>query len=106
MREFELIREAHEKGQSEHATVNAVARLMRRILISYRGREAHAASTGEALLAELEQLAPKHGFSEGQLQLLARERYRAQVDCDVDGLLQACESWIRNLPRGRENVPV
>ncbi|NCF34981.1 MAG: DUF4381 family protein [Gammaproteobacteria bacterium] len=104
LREFELIREAHADGQSAQATVSQVACLLRRVLISYRGRERHAASTGEDWLAELEQLAPRHGFSDDQLRLLTRDRYRAQLDGDVDGLLQACEKWIRNLPRERNHV--
>lgn len=104
LREFELIREAHADGQSPQATVSQVARLLRRVLISYRGRERHAASTGEDWLAELEQLVPRHGFSDDQLRLLTRDRYRAQLDGDVDGLLWACEKWIRNLPRGCNHV--
>lgn len=104
LREFELIRKAHADGQSAQATVSQVARLLRRVLISYRGRERHAASTGEDWLTELEQLAPRHGFSDDQLRLLTRDRYRAQLDGDVDGLLRACEKWIRNLPRERNHV--
>jgi len=106
LREFELIRQAHAGGQSAGATINQIARLLRRILISYRGREAHAASTGEDWLAELEQLAPRQAFSAAQRQLLTRDRYQAKVDCDVDGLLKACENWIRNLPRDRDHVSV
>ena len=104
MAELEQIRRAYRDGQDERATVNAVARLLRRTLISYRGRRLHAATTGANWLAELEQLAPKHGFSPAQLQLLANDRYRARVECDVDSLLQACENWIRKLPRGQGHV--
>lgn len=104
MRELEAIRRAHAAGQSDHATLNAIARLLRRALISYGGRAQIAASTGTAWRQRLEQLAPHHGFSESQLQLLAYERYRAHPQCDIDGLLRACESWIRQLPRGRSGV--
>ncbi len=104
MHELERIRQAYRGGQDERATVNAVARLLRRTLISYRGRRLHAAATGANWLAELEQLAPKHGFSAAQLQFLARDRYQASVECDVDSLLQACENWIRKLPRGQGHV--
>jgi hypothetical protein len=104
IREFELIRQAHTDGQSARATINQVAGLLRRILISYRGREKHAASTGEDWLAELEQLSPRHAFSAEQRQLLARGRYQANCDGDVEGLLLACESWIRNLPRDSDHV--
>jgi len=104
MSELEQIRQAYHGGQDERTTVNAVARLLRRTLISYRGRRVHAASTGNSWLIELEQLAPNHGFSTAQLQLLAHDRYQSAVECDVDSLLQACESWIRKLPRGQAHV--
>jgi len=104
MGELERIRQAHRGGRSERATVGAVARLLRRTLISYRGRAQHAAATGENWLAELEQLAPQHGFSAAQMQLLAHDRYQASFECDVDSLLQACEDWIRHLPRGQSHV--
>ena len=104
MREFEAIRRAHTAGQSEQVTLNAVARLLRRALISYDGRSQLAACTGAEWRRRREQLAPRHGFSEAQLQLLAYDRYRAQPECDIDDLLRACESWIRQLPRGRPRV--
>lgn len=104
MDELDIIRQAHARGQEPRATVNAVAGLLRRTLISYRGRVQHAATIGEDWLSELDQLAPKHGFSDVHKQLLAQGRYQAKVDCDIDDLLRACESWIRNLPRGQGHV--
>lgn len=106
MGELEHIRRAYRGGLDERATVSAVARLLRRTLISYRGRARHAAATGESWLTELEQLAPRHGFSAAHLQLLAHDRYQATFECDVDSLLQACENWTRHLPRGQGNVSV
>lgn len=104
MRELADIRRAHESGQDQRATVNAVAALLRRTLISYRGRALHAASTGENWIDELQQLAPRHGFSDAHKQLLTQGRYQPAFECDVDGLLRACDDWIRNLPRGQGNV--
>ena len=101
---LEAIRRAHEAGQSDHATLGAIGRLLRRVLISYGGRAERAATTGMALRRQLEQLVSQQEFSEAQLQLLARERYRADPECDIDGLLRACESWIRRLPRGAQHV--
>ena len=106
LRELEIIRRARADGQSENATINAVARLLRRTLISYYGRETQAATTGAAWTEQLQRLAPRRGFSERQLRLLSYDRYQANPDCDVDGLLQACESWIRNLPRKVPRVSV
>ncbi len=104
MDELDNIRQAHAGGQQQRDTVNAIAGLLRRTLISYRGRVQHAASTGEDWLAELDRLAPRNVFSDEHKQLLTQGRYRAGVDCDVDGLLRACDGWIRNLPRGQGRV--
>lgn len=102
--ELDNIRQAHANGQEQHATVNAVAGLLRRTLISYRGRAQHAATTGDDWLAELDQLTPRHGFSAAHRQLLTRGRYQATLECDIDDLLQACDNWIRQLPRGQGHV--
>ena len=102
--EFERIRGEFANGAPERRAVNDIARLLRRTVISYRGRAAHAATTGAGWIAELEQLAPLESFSAQQLQLLARDRYRADCDCDVDSLLRASECWIRSLPRSEAHV--
>jgi hypothetical protein len=102
IRELGQIRREYDAGRADSgAVVNAVASLLRRVLIGYRGRAAAAASTGEAWRGQLEQLVSRPAFSDEQLQLLARGRYRAGAECDVESLLQACEDWIRSLPRGR-----
>ena len=104
LNELEAIRRAHDAGQSDHATLGAIGRLLRRVLISYGGRPGQAATTGATWVRQLEQLVSQHDFSEAQLHLLARERYRANPECDIDGLLRACERWIRKLPRGARYV--
>lgn len=102
--ELETIRRAHDAGHNDRATLDAIGRLLRRVLISYGDRAQQAATTGTDWMRQLEQLVSPLGFSEAQLHLLAYERYRANPDGDIDGLLQACESWIRKLPRGAQNV--
>lgn len=105
IRELGDIRGDYQAGRADRkAAVGAVARLLRRVLIGYRGRAAAAASTGDAWLGQLEQLVPRQVFSAEQLQLLAHGRYRADADCDVESLLDACEGWIRSLPRGRRHA--
>ena len=101
--ELQAIRRARDAGQGDRATLAELGRLLRRVLISYGGRAQQAASTGSDWIRQLQQLAA-HDFSEAQLDLLARERYRANPEGDIDGLLQACETWIRRLPRGGQRV--
>jgi hypothetical protein len=99
MQELERVRRDYRDGVVDRqATVGSVARLLRRVLIAYRGRDAAAASTGDAWLAQLVELAPQQAFDERQLQWLARQRYRPNADCDVEALLAACEDWMRSLP--------
>ncbi len=98
------IRLAHKQGQSDRAVLNEVASLLRRVTISYYGRHASAAATGDDWIERLQQLLPKAGFSRQQLELLVRERYRAQCEFDVEQLLRDCERWLCALPRRATHV--
>ena len=104
MRELQRIRLAHKEGQSEKATLNEIAALLRRITISYYGRSAQASSTGDAWQRQLQQLVSGAGFNDEQLELLTRGRYRAEVGTDIESLVQACERWLRALPRSGTRV--
>jgi hypothetical protein len=104
LRELARIRENYKKGQSERAVLNEVARLLRRIVISYYGRDAAAAATGADWLKQLRRLSPQDGLAAQHLELLARKRYQPHCEFDVDQLLQACECWLRALPRSNRNV--
>jgi len=104
-RELAELRRHYGEGRVDRRTaLDSAVRLLRRTLIGYRGRAAAAASTGDGWLRQLEELAPRHGFSAEQLQWLARGRYRPDAECDVDALLVACDGWIRSLPRMPRHV--
>ncbi|MCP4768098.1 MAG: DUF4381 domain-containing protein [Gammaproteobacteria bacterium] len=104
LEELARIRQAYKQGQSEKAVLNEIARLLRRVTISYYGRNDAAAATGAGWLLQLQRLSPQTGFSTQQFELLAQERYRPQCDFDIEQLLQGCESWLRALPRSRNHV--
>ena len=104
LRELEAIRQRHDSGSSDKAVLADIAVLLRRTLISYHGRDACAASAGEAWVDQLQQIAPQQGFSSEQLQLLSRDRYKADYPCDIESLLRACERWLRALPRSEPRV--
>ena len=95
--ELAKIRAAIEAGGDAHAALAEIAGLLRRILISYRGRDGFADSTGAAWAAQIRELSPA-GFSDADLELLARARYRRDVDADLVALLDAGERWVRDLP--------
>ena len=96
---FNSICAAHREGQAPQQTLRDFAALLRRILISYRGREAAGACTGAEWIAAIRELAPGVGFDEQQLELLVRDRYRTDCDYDIERLLACAETWIRALPR-------
>jgi hypothetical protein len=104
LRQLEQIRRDHRQGQNDRVVLGEITRLLRRVTISYYGRAATAATTGEQWLRQLQQLAPGKGFSAEQLELLTRDRYRAQAEFDIDALLLACERWLRGLPRSGNRV--
>lgn len=104
LRELERIRQRHDSGSSDKAVLADIAVLLRRTLISYHGRDSFAASAGDAWIEQLQQVAPQQGFNDEQLQLLSRDRYKADCSCDIESLLQACERWLRALPRSEPRV--
>ncbi|MDH3633334.1 MAG: DUF4381 domain-containing protein [Gammaproteobacteria bacterium] len=99
LQELKTIRQRFAAGQRNNDVVRDTAALLRRTLIAYRGREGFAASTGDAWVNQLQALADDESFSQAQLELLGHRRYQRDSDSDIDNLLQACERWIRALPR-------
>jgi hypothetical protein len=104
LRELERIRRRHSSGLNDKAVLGDIAALLRRTMISYHGRQNHAATSGETWIEQLQQVAPRHGFSDAQLQLLARDRYKPDYACDIENLLLSSEHWIRALPRREPRV--
>jgi hypothetical protein len=104
LHELKRIRQRYDSGSSDKAVLADIAVLLRRTLISYHGRDSFAASAGDAWIEQLQQVAPRQGFSSEQLQLLGRDRYKPDYACDIESLLQACECWLRALPRSEPRV--
>ena len=104
LQELERIRRSRSRGQDDKAVLNEVALLLRRTLISYRGRASFAASTGDNWIVQLQQVTADSGFTAEQLKLLSHDRYKPDFSCDIEGLLQASEQWLRALPRSESRV--
>ena len=105
LQELQMIRQRFAAGQRNNDVVRDTAALLRRTLIAYRGRDGFAASTGDAWISQLQALVAGESFSQAQLELLGHRRYQRDSDSDIDNLLQACERWIRALPRKEAHVP-
>lgn len=105
LQELQTIRQRFAAGQSNNDVIRDTAALLRRTLIAYRGREGFAASTGDTWVNQLQALVAEESFNQPQLELLGHRRYQRDSDSDIDNLLQACERWIRALPRKEAHVP-
>ncbi len=77
--------------------------LLRRVVMSYQGRQHSAGLTGNAWLQQLTDLVETPCFSEDQQMLLAQGQYARNVNIDCEELIKSCERWIRALP-GRPYV--
>ena len=99
--ELRRLRAEFQAGLDSRQAIDRVAGLLRRTLISYRGREGFAGSSGERWLAQLRELGP---VDEQLLGWLAEGRYRTDRSCDVMQLLDACEAWLGSLPRESRRV--
>ena len=104
LQELARIRQTYKQGQSEKKVLNEVVSLLRRVTISYYGRNAAAAATGADWQLQLQRLSQQTGFSEQQLELLVNGRYRPHCEFDIEQLLQSCEGWLHALPRSRNHV--
>ena len=104
LRELAKLRNAFAEGASQTQMVADICALLRRIAISRYGRVHAAGLTGNAWLACLCELAHNDEFDSTQLDWLTWNRYRQESNCDIDGLLRACEKWIRNLPKEGKHV--
>jgi hypothetical protein len=100
--ELQSIREKLASDASAKTVLADITALLRRTLLAYQGRAGFAASTGDDWLQQLQTLG--QGFSEIQLELLVHGRYQREFECDIEELLQACERWIRALPRSESHV--
>ena len=99
LKELALIRRDYENQRDEQAVLKRVAGLLRRVAISYYGRDAAAALTGAEWQRQLQRLSPQGKLEARHLELITHGRYRPQSDFEVEDLLQGCENWLRALPR-------
>jgi len=80
--------------------------LLRRIVMSYRGRNQTAGLTGSEWVKQLDDLVDTACFSDEQIMLLTHGQYAAVVDIDCNALIRSCDTWIKALPGRPQHVSV
>ncbi|MFT5657897.1 MAG: hypothetical protein ACI9KN_001176 [Gammaproteobacteria bacterium] len=103
-KELNQIKQDYRQQSDDRRTLEAIASLLRRTVMSQHGRTGYAGLVGDAWIEELNQMSSTACFSADQGQLLMHGRYQPLVEADVDNLLQSCEHWIKSLLRSDARV--
>lgn len=96
--ELQRIKQQYVDNTDALHSLRELSVLLRRVALSYLPREHSAGLTGEAWIAQLNQLAQHNVFSEQHLELLTRGVYQPQLEADLTPLLKQCEQWLQQLP--------
>ncbi len=105
-RTFSLIRKRFQQNADQRLLLADLSSLLRRVMMTYQGRQQIAGLTGDEWVKRMAELTGKPCFSEEQLQLLSRGQYAREIKIDHQALLKSCERWINALPRGSSDVSV
>ncbi len=104
--EFRQISQDFDQQRDARQLLGQLSSLLRRILMSYQGRENTAGLTGDSWIKQLNELASKTCFSDHQEHLLREGQFQRELDFDCLALLDSCERWIKALPRSQTRVSV
>ena len=107
--ELALITERYQSRGDRQALLQDLSSLLRRIGISYLGRQNRAGLTGEDWYRQLNQLGAQQVFSDRQIALLSVAPYQPSPELSdelIDELIQQTRHWLAALPRQRGLVDV
>ena len=102
--EFREIIQRFEDQQDSGLLISQVSTLLRRILMTYQGRDKIAGMTGDQWIAELNHLVVDRCFSDELEGLLKRGQFQRDIDFDNGALISSCERWIKALPRSQKHA--
>lgn len=96
--ELQHIKQQYADSANALHSLRELSILLRRVALSYLPREHSASLTGEAWIAQLNDLVKHNVFNEQQLELLTHGVYQPQLDIDLKPLISLCEQWLQQLP--------
>ena len=102
--EFRQITRSFEAEQDPSLLIGQISTLLRRILITYQGRDQAAGITGDRWIEQLNELVAERCFSEEQESLLRHGQFQRRIEFDSRGLIASCERWIKSLPRSQKHA--
>ncbi len=102
--EFKQIARNFEDQQDSTQLVAQISTLLRRILITYQGRDQVAGITGDRWIDELNSRVVERCFNDEQESLLRHGQFLRNINFDSQALIASCERWIKALPRSQKHV--
>ncbi len=102
--EFRQIVQNFEDHQDSALLISRLSTLLRRILITYQGRDQVASITGDRWIDELNKLVVRRCFGDEQERLLSQGQFQRNIDFDYQSLVSSCERWIKALPRSQKHA--
>ena len=94
LRELTILEDAWQEDQDDHAYLEALQRLLKRVALTGFPREDVASLTGEAWLQFLDLSTGSHDYSMGKPEALIEGNYRKDTVVDVAALQKAARQWI------------
>lgn len=98
-KEFKIIEINFQEHQDGILLVRDISIFLRRVLMSYEGREKAASPTGDDWLDKLNALTPENYFKDSLGESLLQAPYQQQGHINPQDLLKACNNWLVALPR-------
>ena len=98
MQAFQGIKDDYKNHQDKQQLVQQLSILLRRTCMSYVGRQQTASVTGQAWIAQLNQLSNENIFTNDIADTLLNAPYQPNNTIDSDQLLQLSQQWFDALP--------
>ncbi len=98
------ITDRYQQHGDKQLLLQDLSSLLRRIGISYLGREQAAGITGDSWYQQLNQLGARQDFSPALIELLSAAPYQPSPrlsEQDIDALVLQIRRWLSSLPRRR-----
>ena len=104
--QFAQLRSDIKKGQIDKNPAAEISIFLRRVLISYQGRDNGASLYGEDWISAVGSLDTHSVFNEQHMEFLAYAQYKKDATIDVNELLEKTGQWVSQLPKEMERASV
>ena len=102
--EFSQIKNNYQQHKNDQRLIKEISVFLRRAVMSYTSRYDTASLTGKHWLQQLNALTAQAYFNQQLQDTLTHGPYTAQVNIPSQELLNACDNWVKALPKKQLNA--